>query len=233
MSDIFGGAPTAVQGSGYAGNDGAPGARKAGGQLGKQEFLQLLTAQLRYQDPMNPLQGQELAAQLAQFSSVEQLIAVNAQMKSQLDANTAVLQATNSNVALATIGREVEAIGSQVVVPEDDAGDVVVEFAVGQGGGSATLEIIDAQGEVVGSRPLGVIGEGRQSVTLGGAADDVPPGVYDFAIRVKNGDTEVPVERYVKGRVDGVRYGAEGAVLTAGRLTIGIGQVIRVSSPTS
>ncbi len=233
MSDIFGGASTAVQSAGYSGADGVTGARKAGGQLGKQEFLQLLTAQLRYQDPMNPLQGQELAAQLAQFSSVEQLIGLNAQMTSQLDANTAVLQATNSNVALSTIGKEVEAIGSQVVVPADGAGDVMVEFAVGQGGGSATLEIIDATGAVVGSRPLGVIGEGRQSVNLGGAADDVPAGVYDYAIRVENGDTEVPVERYVKGRVDGVRYGAAGAVLTAGPLTIGIGQVIRVSTPAS
>ena len=207
----------------------APGG--AGGKLGKQEFLHLLTTQLRYQDPLNPMNGQEVAAQLAQFSSVEQLVELNSQFRSQVDANAAVLQAVNSNVALSTIGKEVEAIGSQVVVPESGAADVTVDFAVGAGGGSATLEIIDAQGNVVGSRPLGVIGEGRQQVTLGGAADDVPPGVYDFAIRVKNGDTEVPVERYVKGRVDGVRYGAGGAVLTAGKLTIGIGHVIRVANP--
>lgn len=202
-----------------------------GGKLGKQEFLHLLTTQLRYQDPMNPMDGQQVAAQLAQFSSVEQLVELNAQFRSQVDSNAAVLQAVNTNVALSTIGKDVEAIGSQVVVPDSGAADVELDFAVGAGGGSATLEIIDAQGNVVGSRPLGVLGEGRQQVKLGGAADDVPPGVYDFAIRVKNGDAEVPVESYVKGRVDGVRYGATGAVLTAGKLTIGIGHVIRVSTP--
>jgi len=232
VNEILGGAPTAVQSASSAGDRNAWSIGGAGGKLGKQEFLQLLTTQLRYQDPMNPMEGQEFAAQLAHFSSVEQLVHLNDQAKAQADANAAVLQAVNSNVALSTIGKEVEAIGDQVVVPDEDAGDVEVEFAVGAGGGSATLQILDGQGNVVGSRPLGVIGEGRQSVRLGGAADDVPAGLYTFKVKVVNGDAEVPVESYVKGRVDGVRYGANGAVLTAGPLTIGIGQVFRVSTPT-
>ena len=45
----------------------------AGGKLGKDEFLKLLVAQLTNQDPLNPADGQEMAAQLAHFSSVEQL----------------------------------------------------------------------------------------------------------------------------------------------------------------
>src|SRR5690606_13042023 len=54
-----------------------------GGQLGKQEFLELLVAQLRHQDPLNPMQPQDMAAQLAQFSSVEQLIVLNDRMAVQ------------------------------------------------------------------------------------------------------------------------------------------------------
>ena len=45
--------------------------------LGKDEFLQLLVAQLRHQDPLSPMEGAEFAAQLAQFSSVEQLVSAN------------------------------------------------------------------------------------------------------------------------------------------------------------
>ena len=41
--------------------------------LGKDEFMKLLVAQMKNQDPLNPADGQEMAAQLAQFSSVEQL----------------------------------------------------------------------------------------------------------------------------------------------------------------
>jgi flagellar basal-body rod modification protein FlgD len=47
------------------------------GDMGKTEFLQLLVAQLRHQDPMDPSDGKEMAAQLAQFSSVEQLVSMN------------------------------------------------------------------------------------------------------------------------------------------------------------
>jgi len=48
-------------------------ARKAADQLGKMEFLQLLVTQLRYQDPLNPIDDREFMAQLAQFSALEQM----------------------------------------------------------------------------------------------------------------------------------------------------------------
>ncbi|MEX0746384.1 MAG: flagellar hook capping FlgD N-terminal domain-containing protein, partial [Rhodothermales bacterium] len=53
-----------------------PGAStQAGGStLGKNEFLRLLVAQISNQDPLNPMEGHEFAAQLAQFTSVEQLM---------------------------------------------------------------------------------------------------------------------------------------------------------------
>ena len=47
------------------------------GEMGKEAFLKLLVAQLKNQDPLAPSDGKEMAAQLAQFSSVEQLVSVN------------------------------------------------------------------------------------------------------------------------------------------------------------
>lgn len=47
------------------------------GEMGKDAFLQLLVAQLRHQDPLSPADGKEMAAQMAQFSSVEQLVTIN------------------------------------------------------------------------------------------------------------------------------------------------------------
>jgi len=46
-------------------------------EIGKTEFLKLLVTQLQHQDPMNPVDNQEFIAQLATFSSLEQLISIN------------------------------------------------------------------------------------------------------------------------------------------------------------
>ena len=54
-------------------------ATPAGGELGKEEFLQLLTTQLRYQDPLNPMDNAQMIAQLAQFSALEQMQNVSQQ----------------------------------------------------------------------------------------------------------------------------------------------------------
>lgn len=52
-----------------------------GGKLGKDEFLKLLITQLRYQDPLNPIDSQETIAQLAQFSALEQMQNLNVQFE--------------------------------------------------------------------------------------------------------------------------------------------------------
>lgn len=59
-------------------------ARKTGGELGKNDFLNLLVTQLRYQDPLEPVDDKEFIAQMAQFSSLEQMQNMNGSMtKSQ------------------------------------------------------------------------------------------------------------------------------------------------------
>lgn len=61
-------------------NSGAGTAARAGGageQISKESFLQLLVAQIRHQDPLNPADGIQFLTQLAQFSELEQLIHMN------------------------------------------------------------------------------------------------------------------------------------------------------------
>lgn len=82
----------------------------AGTELGKEQFLQLLVTQLQYQDPLNPMEDQEFIAQMAQFSSLEQLMNLNTSMQGLTDAtnNQQMFSATSY------IGKYVTAVGNVI-----------------------------------------------------------------------------------------------------------------------
>jgi flagellar basal-body rod modification protein FlgD len=56
-------------------------------KLGKDDFLQLLVTQLRFQDPLNPMEDKEFIAQMAQFNSLEEMQKLNKTMAAQNDFN--------------------------------------------------------------------------------------------------------------------------------------------------
>lgn len=198
-----------------------------GGKLGKNEFLKLLVTQLRYQDPMNPLQGEEMAAQLAQFSSLEQLVNIGDALKTQQTSNDALVAAVTNSTAMNTIGKEVTAVGDQVFLPSN--GKATVDCTVA-GSGQGTLTITDATGKVLGTRNLGYVSSGSHTFDIGSAGTGLKEGGYRYYVDVKGGDNKpVQVETYTTARVDGITYGSDGAMLTAGPLRIKPGQIIKIA----
>lgn len=80
----------------------------AGGTLGKDEFLQLLVMQMQYQDPLEPQDNGEYIAQLAQFSSLEQMTNLNDSMEKISD----VIDTIGTN---ATVSQAASLIGKDIV----------------------------------------------------------------------------------------------------------------------
>ena len=83
--------------------------RKPQQSLGKNDFLKLLITQLSYQDPTNPMQDKEFIAQMAQFSTLEQMTSMSADF-SKL---TAMITGSEASGAL---GKNVELADGDLVV---------------------------------------------------------------------------------------------------------------------
>lgn len=200
-----------------------------GGALGKDEFLKMLVAQLRHQDPLNPMNGDDMAAQLAQFSSLEQLTAISDQLKSQAGIQEGVIASIHDTTAMNVIGKDVLAAGDQIWLDGTNSGDVT--FDVGGTGGLAQLKVYDANGKVVGKMDLGFVAAGRQDYDISQAVEGLPEGAYHYSVDVADAAGKaVPSQTYIRARVDGVTYSADGPVLTSGRLRIPFPTVLEVSS---
>lgn len=202
-----------------------------GGKLGKDEFLQLLTTQLRYQDPMNPMDGHQLAADLAQFSGLEQLLNINDQLAAQAGSTDVILSAINNSVAISTIGKTILMPGDQMMIADDGTGTldgtIVADIPTE---GIAALEVVDASGSVVATVQLGYIAAGdAQTFNVGAAAQHLTPGLYSARVTVLDDKgIAVPQTTYFTGKVDGLSYSPTGAVLTSGPVDIPIGSIRRI-----
>jgi len=202
------------------------GSGKKNDALGRNEFLQLLVAQMKNQDPLNPMDGQEMAAQLAQFSQVEQLLEINASMKTvaanQAELGLAIEDLTQVTVlqgdamallleqsmAINTVGRTGVLAGNEVFVDRDGSGAITIDAGAREGVGRLTL--INERGEAVGTRSINGIRPGLQSIALEDFNFDPPPppGRYSYRFEVTNQTGGfVPVEKtYTTGRITGLRY---------------------------
>ncbi len=199
-----------------------------GGAMGKDQFMKLLIAQMQNQDPMNPMQGDQMAAQLAQFSSLEQLQQINSALSNQSTAAGSLLGAVQSNAAIGTIGHHVLAAGNGIELGTSNAATSVTAD-VSANGAKATLKIYDANGKVVGTRELGAVKAGRQTFDVGGAGDGLN-GNYTYGIDVTDAQgNAVSVQTYVTGRVNGIATGANGLVLNVGGLTVPYNSVVQVT----
>jgi len=184
------------------------------------EFLQLFVAQLQHQDPLSPLEPNELTAQLAQFSSLEQLTAIN----TRLDALAGTARQTNGTALLGLIGREVRLDGSRVALKGGDAPEASYTLAQAE---AVTVTVRDAGGKVVRTLDLGRQSAGEHIFRFDGKNDAgtaLPDGTY--ALEVTAG--KVPVALTISATVDGVDLTADPPVLLAGGLRVGLDQVHEV-----
>jgi len=195
--------------------------------LGKNDFLNLLITQLQHQDPLNPAESTEFTAQLAQFSSLEQLSNINDNLKNMQLFQTAV---TNSQ-AVSFIGKEITATGNTLQLKEGQTAECNFELTVNAA--LAAITVYDAGGGFVQAFETGPLSSGRQTVVWDGIdrnGNPARPGIYRFEVQAVDADNQsVGVTPLISAIVTGVSLKDQTASLITELQTIAIDDVIAVS----
>lgn len=223
MSGIYTGGP--VSGLGMNAQREAP--KKT---LGKDDFLALLVSQLNNQDPLNPMEGTEFSAQLAQFSSLEQLSNINESLQQSLDANYILTSSINNTLAANVIGKDVKAYGNQLYL--GPAKTATINFNLSQDASDVQIEILDSNDQVRRTISLSDLEHGDNSYTWDGKDSNgimLPSGSYSFRVTAKDANGEsVSAETYIQGKISAVRYGATGATLVVGGIEVQMSDVYEI-----
>lgn len=152
-------------------------------EIGKDAFLKLLVAQLRNQNPLNPLQGTDFIAQTAQFTSLEQLQQINASL-AQLAASSTSGNSVSLDAALASnyLGKVVTANGTIVELGGGSPATLRYNLPVDA---TVAIQVSDLQGNPVRTLQLGLQPAGRGKILFDGLDDDgrtLPPGRYLYKV---------------------------------------------------
>ena len=132
-------------------------------KLGKDEFLKLLTVQLQNQDPFNPMKQEKMAAELAQFSQLEQLSNLN----TKFDGLTKNQHVQDKFYGASFLGKEVVTTGSSLKF-EGEGTDSDVLFTLPKPASKVLVRIFDNNNSMVGEIWKENIGRGNQTVTWDG-----------------------------------------------------------------
>lgn len=203
------------------GRGGAGESTEVGAGEGTEDrFLKLLVAQMRNQDPLNPLDNAQVTTQMAQISTVRGVETLNQTMKSL----AARFEQTSPLDALGMIGRQVLAEGDTLERLSESEGSVRAGFDLAKAADEVRIRILDVNGKVVHERTLGTTPAGMQIFEWNGEDGDgkaVPAGIYRIEVSASSGGAAVDVTTLAPIRVLGISPGTDGVrIELAGQRTL-------------
>lgn len=196
--------------------------KKENDVVNQAEFMKLLIAQLSNQDPLNPLDSANFSAQLAQFSSLEQLTQINQKLGAQAEDTVGRFE------AVGFIGREVT--GPSLGIAIADGESTELDYTLDRAG-TVTAKVVDESGRQVANLVLGSQGAGAHSFDLSEVpgAPDLQDGVYAVVLSQANeGGIATTIDTYVTGRVTGVDLTGGTPVLLLGERPLVLADVTEI-----
>jgi len=214
--------------SGLYASDPSPVPDAASNELGQDAFLNLLTTQLQNQDPSNPMSNEDFIAQLAQFTSVEQLMG----MRDLLQEQSYGLAALNSSSMANLLGTEVTAVSDRFQYDGEGTVDLAYSSPVAASG--VTVRVMDELGNVVDTIEVGAIDAGDGTFTWDGRGidgDRQEEGEYRFVVSGVDSDgDEVPIQERLIGVVDEMDYTTGNPRPSVNGIPVELGDILRLQT---
>ena len=200
-----------------------------GDELGKDQFLELLVAQMNNQDPLSPQENGEFIAQLAQFSTVEGIGNLNTSMESLLSG----YQSSQALQASSLVGRTVIVPADQAVV--DTEAGLEGQLALQKNSTNVFVNIYDEAGSLVKTINLGSQEAGMHDFTWDGSdasGNLAEPGIYTVEAMASIDGKNTQMATLLPANVDSVSLGAGGSgqmmLNVAGLGSIGLSNVYAI-----
>jgi flagellar basal-body rod modification protein FlgD len=166
-------------------------------------FLKLLVTQLQYQNPLSPMDDKAFVAELAQFSSLEQLTEIN----TGIGGLTSLGKEQQMIGAVNFIGKTVEAKGTAISLEEGKA--TAVSFTLPEDAATCLVNVLNSTGQIVRTVDLGATSAGQVEFKWdgkdydGNAADN---GQYQVAVTATKAEGEImKVSTTMQGTVSGIQ----------------------------
>ncbi|MHB8578607.1 MAG: flagellar hook assembly protein FlgD [Ignavibacteriaceae bacterium] len=202
----------------------------ASNTLDKNSFMKLLIAQMQNQDPMSPMDGTQFAAQLAQFSSLEQLQNLNTSMTTSINANYALTQSINNTLSSTLIGKNVKLGGGSF--QNNGQGSIQLGYTLPSNASSVSISISDANGNVVKTLNNLPTASGDNQLSWNFSDNNgntLPNGNYTYTVNATgSGGSSMTTTPFIEGTISGVQFGANGASLMVGNSQYQLSDVLEI-----
>jgi len=194
-------------------------------ELGMNQFLTMLVAQLKHQDPLNPMEGTDFTAQLAQFSGLEQQFAMNAHLAEM----QAAIEAQGNGNVLDYIGKTVTTNNNTISIRDGqtDSG----AYTLGSHA-DVNVYVYDENGIEVRRMYVGWQDAGKHNIDWDGkdnSGNTVDDGTYTFEIEaVGEMGQIVSSNTHVMGEVTGITYESDMPYLMIGDKLLSPSEIVEV-----